>query len=215
MTSVSDSIDVSVTPRLIAVDDVRAAAADMHFSQTRAVLDGTAASHDDYNGDRATFMTALHRLDRLAATAADRHALAAIHAAVSRANTVDGRMFGLLAAGNSVSAAAVMNADADPANDRIVPALTSYQAHLREQESRLTARAASTSSEAQWAIVIFTLAAAAAAAALATVLTRRIGRRIRRMLVAAEGIAVGELDHDVATESTDELGRRPPGRSSA
>ena len=206
LTSVSDSIDRSVTPRLIAADDVRAAAADMHFSQTRAVLDGTAASHDDYNGDRATFMTALHRLDRLAATAADRRALAAIHAAVGRANTVDERMFGLLAAGNSVSAAAVMNADADPANDRITEALTSYQAHLREQESGLTARAASTSSEAQWAIVIFTLAAAAAAATLATVLTRRIGRRIRRMLVAAEGIAVGELDHDVATESTDELG---------
>jgi methyl-accepting chemotaxis protein len=206
MTSVSDSIDRSVTPRLIAVDDVRAAAADMHFSQTRAVLDGTTASRDDYNGDQATFMKALHRLDRLAATAADRHALATIHAAVSRANTVDGRMFGLLGAGNSVSAAAVMNADADPANDRIAQTLTSYQAHLRGQESRLAARAASTSSEAQWAIVIFTLAAAAAAATLATVLTRRTGRRIRRMLVAAEGISVGELDHDVATESTDELG---------
>ena len=44
ITSVTDSIDGSVTPRLIAVDDVRAAAADMHFSQTRAVLDGTTAS---------------------------------------------------------------------------------------------------------------------------------------------------------------------------
>jgi CHASE3 domain sensor protein len=141
MTSVSDSIDRSVTPRLIAVDDVRAAAADMHFSQTRAVLDGTTASHHDYKGDQATFMTALHRLDRLAATAADRRALAAVHAAVSRANTVDGRMFGLLGAGNSVSAAAVMNADADPANDRIAQTLTSYQAHLRGQESRLAARA--------------------------------------------------------------------------
>ena len=115
-------------------------------------------------------------------------------------------MFGLLGAGNSVSAAAVMNADADPANDRIVAALTAYQRHLRAQESQLSAQAASTSSTARWAIVLFTLAAVATAAALATVLTRRIRRRLRRMLSAAEGIAVGELDHDVATDSTDEIG---------
>ena len=206
MTSVTNSIDGSVTPRLIAVDDVRTAAADMHFSQTRAVLDGTTASRQDANGDRANFMQALGHLDRLSASAADRHALAAIHAAVAAASTVDRRMFGLLEAGDSVSAAAVMNAGADPANDRIVAALTVYQRRLREQESRLSAQAASTSSAARWAIVLFTLAAVATAAALATVLTRRIRRRMRRMLSAAEGIAVGELDHDVATDSTDEIG---------
>src|SRR6476646_6224080 len=66
MTSLSKTVDHSVTPRLLAVDDVRAAASDMHFSQTRAVLDGTKASHRDYLGDRAAFMDALHRLDTLA-----------------------------------------------------------------------------------------------------------------------------------------------------
>jgi hypothetical protein len=40
-TSATHEIDHTVTPRLIAVDDLAAAAGDMHFSQTRAVLDGT------------------------------------------------------------------------------------------------------------------------------------------------------------------------------
>ena len=35
-TSVSRQIDRSVTPRLIAVDEVRASAGDVHFAQTRA-----------------------------------------------------------------------------------------------------------------------------------------------------------------------------------
>jgi methyl-accepting chemotaxis protein len=206
MTSVSNSIDHSVTPRLIAVDDLRAAAADMHFSQTRAVLDATSSSRSDYMGDHATFMAALHRLDALAATAADRRALARIHTAVSRADAIDTRMFGLLAAGHRAQAAAMMNDHADAASDGIVAALSTYQASLRALEGHLAAEAGSTSTEAQWAVVLFALAATATAATLATVLTRRISRRIQRMLAAAEGIAVGELDHDVATDSTDEIG---------
>ncbi len=206
MTSLSDSIDHSLTPRLIAVDDVRAAASDMHFSQTRAVLDATRASHSDYLGDRATFMHALHRLDALATTPADRHAMAAVHAAVNHTGAIDTHMFGLLAAGHGAQAAAVMNDRADAASDDLVAALTAYQTTLRTHERQLSARSSSTSTTARWAIVLFTLAAVATAATLATVLTRRIGRRVRRMRLAAHGIAVGELDHDVATDSTDEIG---------
>jgi len=206
LTSVSDSIDRSVTPRLIAVDDVRAAASDLHFSQTRAVLDGTSASHDDYLADHAAFMQSLRGLDSLAASPSDRRSLAAVHAAVAHAGAVDTKMFGLLAAGHAAQARALLNERADGASDGIVEALTTYQQSLRKMENRLAANATSTSRTAQWAIILFALGAVATAAALATILTRRIRRRIRRLLGAAEGIAVGELHHDVATDSRDEIG---------
>jgi CHASE3 domain sensor protein len=58
-TAVSHRIDRTVTPRLIAVDDVRAAAGDMHFSQTRAVLDGSKSARGDFQADHAAFATDL------------------------------------------------------------------------------------------------------------------------------------------------------------
>jgi methyl-accepting chemotaxis protein len=206
LTSVSNSVDRSVTPRLIAADDVRSAAADMHFSQTRAVLASTASAQADYAADHTTFMRALHQLDALAGTGSDHAAIARIDAAVAHSNAVGTRMFGLLTAGRHAQALAILNDSADGASDGIVEALTAYQTTLRTRETTLTAQAGSTSSRAEWAIVLFSLAAVVTATALATLLTRRIGRRVQRLLAAAEGIALGELDHDVNTENTDELG---------
>jgi methyl-accepting chemotaxis protein len=178
----------------------------MHFSQTRAVLDGTSGSRDDYRADHAAFMQSLHHLDGLASSTSDRRSLAAIHAAVRDASAVDTQMFGLLAAGRAAAARTVLNEKADEASDGIVESLTKYQHSLRGMEAKLAARSSSTSRTAEWAIVLFALAAAATATALATALTRRIRRRVRRLRSAAEGIAVGELHHDVATDSRDEIG---------
>jgi len=207
MTSVSSRIDGSVTPRMIAVDDVRAAASDAHFSETRAVLDATASSKKDYLGDHAAFVAAKRRLDALAGTgaSADAAAVARIDAAVAHSDAVAVRMFRLLGAGHTARANTLLDA-ADEASDGIVEALTAYQKTLRARETSLAGQASATSTRSQWAIILFAVAAVAAAATLATALTRRIGRRIRRMLAAAEGIALGELDHDVDTENTDEIG---------
>jgi methyl-accepting chemotaxis protein len=205
MTSVTRTIDGSVTPRMIAVDDVRAAASDAHFSETRAVLAGTAAAKTDYEGDHATFMATKRSLDAVAGRGADAAAVAKIDAAVARSNAVATRMFGLLAAGHAARATALLDA-ADTASDGVVEALTAYQKTLRARETTLAGRASSTSAQARWAIVLFAVAAIAAAATLATVLTRRLARRTHRLLVAAEGIALGELEHDVSTENRDEIG---------
>ena len=205
MTSVSNSIDASVTPRMIAVDDVRSAASDAHFSETRAVLDGTAVAKKDYEGDHATFLAFMRRLDALAGRGADAAAVARIDAAVAHSNAVSTRMFGLLAAGHSDRAIALLDA-ADTASDGTVGALTAYQQTLRTREAALAAQASSTSSQARWAIVLFAVAAAAAAVTVATLLTRRLARRTQRLLAAAEGISRGDLEHDVATENMDEIG---------
>ncbi len=205
MTSVSRSIDGSVTPRMLAVDDVRAAASDAHYSETRAVLDASTGAIKDYRADHATLMALKRRLDALSGTGADAAAVRRIDAAVARSNAVGARMLGLLAAGRPDRARGLLDA-ADGANDGVVGALTAYQKTLRTREAGLAGQATATSAQARWAIVLFAVAAAAAAATLATALTRRIGRRIRRMLAAAEGIAVGELNHDVSTENGDEIG---------
>ena len=205
-TSVSREIDSSVTPRLIAVDDVRAAAGDMHFSQTRAVFDGTTSAHDDFIGDHAAFTADLKKLDDLATGPADRAALARIRAAVAKADAIDTRMFGLLAAGRHAQAIAVMNSQADEASDAIVEALGAYQTSLRASEQKLAASADSTATTVRWAVVLFALVEVAVASALAVVLTRRISGGTRKILRAAEGISQGDLDQDVESTSRDEIG---------
>jgi methyl-accepting chemotaxis protein len=206
-TSVSHRIDASVTPRLIAVDDVRAAAGDMHFSQTRAVLDGTRSARGDFDADHATFAADLQKLDALTAGDADRATMRKIHAAVATADAVDTKMFGLLAAGHDARAAALMNSRADDASDGIVEALGAYQTSLRASERHLAASADSTATTVRWAVVLLALVEVAVAATLAVILTRRITGGTRRILQAAEGIAVGDLDQCVESTSRDEIGQ--------
>jgi CHASE3 domain sensor protein len=143
-TSVSRQIDRSVTPRLIAVDDVRASAGDVHFSQTRAVFDGTKADVADFQGDHATFEADLQKLKALATSPSDRAAMGKIDAAVAKSDAIDTRMFGLLAAGHHTQAIAVMNNEADDASDVIVETLSAYQSSLRAAEQHLASSADST-----------------------------------------------------------------------
>jgi methyl-accepting chemotaxis protein len=206
-TSVSHQIDASVTPRLIAVDDVRAAAGDLHFSQTRAVLDATASAHDDFEADHATFAADLRKLDALSTSPADRAAMRKIHAAVATGDGIDTQMFGLLAAGHNARAVALMNSQADDASDGIVEALSAYQTSLRASERHLAASADSTATTVRWAVILFALVEVAVAAGLAVILTRRITGGTRRILQAAEGIAVGDLDQCVESTSRDEIGQ--------
>jgi methyl-accepting chemotaxis protein len=205
-TSVSRQIDRSVTPRLIAVDEVRASAGDVHFAQTRAVFDGTRATRADFMGDHAIFAADLRKLDGLAASPADHAALRKIHAAVAKANAIDARMFGLLAAGHQARAIAVMNNEADDASDAIVETLSTYQSSLRASERHLAGSADSTATTVRWAVILFALVEVAIATALAVVLTRRIAGGTRRILRAAEGIARGDLDQDVESSGRDEIG---------
>jgi methyl-accepting chemotaxis protein len=206
-TSVSHRIDRTVTPRLIAVDDLAAAAGDMHFSQTRAVLGGSAGARADFQSDHAAFAADLRALAALSTGAGDRAAMRKIDAAVAAADAVDARMFGLLAAGHPARAAALMNTRADAASDGIAKALGAYQRAIRGSESRLAASADSTATTVRWAVVLFALLEVAVASALAVVLTRRIAGSTRRILAAAQGIAVGDLDQCVESTSRDEIGQ--------
>ena len=206
-TSVSHDIDRTVTPRLIAVDDLAAAAGDMHFSQTRAVLDGSQEARDDFQADHATFAADLHKLGALSTGAGDRAAMRKIDAAVAAADAVDARMFALLAAGHKAQAVAVMNSQADAASDGIAEALGAYQKTIRASEGHLAASADSTATTVRWAVVLFALLEVAIASALAVVLTRRIAGGTRRILAAAQGIAAGDLDQSVESTSRDEIGQ--------
>jgi len=206
-TSVAQEIDRTVTPRLIAVDDLASAAGDMHFSQTRAVLDGSTETRDDFQADHATFAADLRKLDALSTSVADRAAMRKLHAAVGTADAVDAHMFALLAAGHHARAVAVMNAQADAASDGIAEALGAYQKTIRASESRLAASADSTAATVRWAVILFALVEVAIASALAVVLTRRISGGTRRILRAAEGISLDRLSQRFESTSRDEIGQ--------
>jgi methyl-accepting chemotaxis protein len=130
-----------------------------------------------------------------------------IHEAVGTADAVDSQMFGLLTAGHHAQAVALMDARADAASDGIAEALGAYQKTIRASESHLATSADSTAATVRWAVILFALLEVAIASALAVVLTRRIAGGTRRILQAAEGISVGDLDQRVESTSRDEIGQ--------
>ena len=85
------SADV-VTPKLLAADALRAAAADQHFSQTQYVFT-KGETHSDFARDHKTFLETLAALRAHTTTPADRAALRKIEAASATFDRIDSRMW--------------------------------------------------------------------------------------------------------------------------
>jgi len=93
MTDTSAAIDQSLTPRLIAADDARTAAAAMRSSQTAYVLIGP-DGRAEYVADRGVLDQAMLNLQLRERTSGDRKAYDAVEAALRRTDQVDTRVGG-------------------------------------------------------------------------------------------------------------------------
>ena len=98
MTDTSAAIDQSLTPRLIAADDARTAAAAMRSSQTAYVLIGP-DGRTEYVADRGVLDQAMLNLQLRERTPADRPAYDAVQAALRRTDQVDTRLWTDISAG--------------------------------------------------------------------------------------------------------------------
>ncbi|MEA2384506.1 MAG: methyl-accepting chemotaxis protein, partial [Solirubrobacteraceae bacterium] len=110
-----------------------------------------------------------------------------------------------IAAGGTVSGARLAAVEqrvdaADGANDTLVAA---------EQKvvDSIDARTAATVAAAKRLVIVLLLLALIAASAIAFFVVRAIMRGVRQVLVAAEGIAEGDLDQHVDVATRDEIGR--------
>ncbi|MEA2271061.1 MAG: hypothetical protein QOC64_3671 [Solirubrobacteraceae bacterium] len=93
-------------------------------------------------------------------------------------------------------------------NDQVVAMLAYYDrwsAHNQQLANRHVADESSSYSRARTTLIVLGIIALLAGAALAFVISRSIANRSRQMLVAAKGIAGGDVDQQVNASGTDEL----------
>src|SRR5262249_40940532 len=125
-----------IVPILKASDDARAAAADMHFSQTRYVYNpGTRA---DYEGDSAVFKQRLAELKQVVAGTQYEAGYARIRPAVQQLDAIDGRLTAAVKAHDAKKADGIVLGDGNDASDQLVEAFTNLQTSARHQGETLT-----------------------------------------------------------------------------
>src|SRR5262245_47502571 len=125
-----------IVPILKASDDARAAAADMHFSQTRYVYNPD--TRGDYEGDSAGFRQRLAELKQSVAGTQYEAGYAKIAAAVQRLDAIDGELTAAVKAHDTKKADGIVLGDGNDASDQLVEAFTNLQTSARHQAQQLT-----------------------------------------------------------------------------
>ena len=206
MTDTSAAIDQSLTPRLIAADDARTAAAAMRSSQTAAVLVGP-DGRAEYVADRGVLDQAMLNLQLRERTPDDRKAYDAVEAALRRTDQVDTRLWADVSAGRTPQAEKLLRSESEQANDELIQQLNLYQRSLQTEEKHLAAQARSTAWTSAALVLGLGVCAIVLAALAAVLLSRQIVRSARELLEAANGLADGDVDQHVDMVGADELGR--------
>ena len=200
----SDVVKIGV-PKQLAAEEARAAAADMHFSQTRYVLDG-GASHGDFLSDRAAYQSQLNHLVSLSTDAADKPLVAAIRTATASFDRGDTSLWSLVQAHRTTEAVKLVQGQENDTADALMAAFAQYQKTAAADVAAQDAQFNSTASSSQQTMILVGLIAIVLGSVAAFLLTRSIAKRIKKMLTAADAIADGNVDQRIDDSSTDEIG---------
>jgi methyl-accepting chemotaxis protein len=193
-----------LVPILKASDDARAAAADMHFSQTRYVYNP--GTRSDYEGDRATFEQRLADLKRAVAGTEYQDEYAKISAAVAKLDTIDGKLSAAVQAHDQKKANGLVLGEGNDASDALVAAFTSLQTGVRHQGDQLTAGFDRAQNTATWLSIGLGVFSLLVAIVLAWLLSTPLSRGLRQLVKAANGLAEGDVRQEISIKSRDELG---------
>ena len=205
MSAAHHAVVDSVVPKQLAADVARAAASDMHFSQTEYALDG-GASRGNFEADRAAFRASLVKLKALSKDPADLRGVVRITAAAATFDRGDARLLAAVHANDRARVTSIVTGAQNDASDALVGELTAYQTDAQKDQRIQTRHFASVQSTSDRLMLLVALLAALAGGALAWILVRSITRAVRQVLQAAEGIAAGDLEQHVEVRSRDELG---------
>jgi methyl-accepting chemotaxis protein len=193
-----------LVPILKAADDARAAAADMHFSQTRYVYNPQTRS--DYEGDSAVFKQRLADLKKAVAGTKYEAGYERIVAAVDKLDTIDGQLTADVQAHRTAKANGIVLGVGNDASDELVAAFTALQGSVRHQSDQLTMSFESARKTANWLSIGLGVFSLFAAVVLAWVLSRPLSRGLRQLVKAADGLAEGDVRQEITIKSRDELG---------
>src|SRR4051794_336466 len=198
-----ERVTTGVVPRIMAAQHADTAFADTHFAQTQMVL-ANGALRDDEEGDLKVFKA---RLDALRATADDPRSITAIDAAVKRFEDEDAKLFASVKRGDRAGATKLVSGTVDEAADGVTTAIGAYIERADRERAAADERFASAEAGAKRDTLIIGALALLVALALAFVLARHLTRRLAALSRAAEALAEGDVDHELAVKGGDEVGR--------
>jgi methyl-accepting chemotaxis protein len=202
--SAQSRVSHKVVPEVLAVDEVRTAAADMHFSQTRYVL--ASPYRSDFEADRKVYLRDLAALKQRTEPRLMSE-YQAILAADARWMAVDAKIWDAVRFGNTTEASALVTGIGNDLADKLVESFTNYQTAATADKRAADAEFSSTRSSASWTIGILGCLALLAAVGIALLLARGLSGAARQMLRAANGIAEGDVEQTIDVRSNDELGQ--------
>ena len=181
LSSAHGRVSGSVVPKLVAAGAVAKSGSDMHFSQTRYVLDH-GATRADYEKDVSVYSSDLAALQKLSTTAADRTSLAAVLSANARVRVIDGQLWTAVQKHQYAAAEKIVSGSGNDAADALTTATDAYQAELSKQRQAADTSFASARATATWLMIALGCAALLLGSAMAFVITRGIRRSVAPVL---------------------------------
>jgi methyl-accepting chemotaxis protein len=200
------AVTEDVVPRILAAQEAEATFADVHFAQTQMVLtDG--AEREDQLGDMKDFERSLGELRKAVGQSASGSGLANVDSAYAAFKTMDAKLFAAVQRGDRRGAADLVAGMADGAADGVTSAIEGYIAVANDDRAKSDARFLALRHQATRVTITLGVIAFLVALFFVLALARHVTRRLRAVSDAAEAIADGDVDHELAVRGRDEVGR--------
>jgi methyl-accepting chemotaxis protein len=194
-----------VLPDVSAAAEVRSAAGDMHFAQTKYALDG-GEGRPDYEDDRSGFVDSLAKLKKTASTPAQEAQIKKIEAAFAEFDKIDADLYTAVKAHDAEGVSKQVEAE-DEAADGLVEASTAYISGAAKRETSATKEFSDARSKSETVTIVLALVALLLTALLAWRLARKIVLNLRSAVDVADRVAEGDLESTIEVRSQDELGQ--------
>jgi methyl-accepting chemotaxis protein len=192
--------------KIVAAGEAKAALSDAHFAQAAYVLTH-GATKDDYANDLRVLDENLAATRRAADDPSDFAALRSVDTSVRAFKTQNEALFGVADSGQDAKAVALVAGEAERAADAVMAGLEQFVQQATADQQRAAAAYASIERNGKRASLALGVLALLLSALIAFLLARDLTRRLRRVSVAAEALAEGDVDQDLDVAGRDELAR--------
>jgi methyl-accepting chemotaxis protein len=192
--------------KLVLGGAAKAALTDLHFAQTANVV-AKGQAKDDYDADLAVLKHDLTQLHGMVNDEDDLGNLKKIDAALSAFEATNADLQGALDVNDGAAATRIVAGPGDKAADAVMDAMDDYIGDAKADRAKAATSYAATERDAKRLSLLLGVIALLIGAVLSVVLARQLTRRLRNVSVAAEALAEGDVDHDVAVTGRDEVGR--------
>jgi methyl-accepting chemotaxis protein len=192
--------------KIVQGGEAKAALSDTHFAQTATVVTHGEAK-GDYADDLAVLKKQLTAMERASNEPSDLANVRAIEKALATFEATNAKLFKAVDANDAARAEKIVGGAADEAADGVMGAIEKYIKDATADQNTAAAAYAKTESNAKRTSLILGVIALLVSAGIAFVLARELTRRLRGVSAAAEALAEGDVDQDVAVSGRDEVGR--------